>query len=185
MLLQVGLPPDRIVAAHVDETGRAGELPRALAMRLALAKAKAVAGGFPGAVVLAADTVVARGRRVLAKPANEDEARQCLQRLSGATHRVHGGVAVIAADGRDRCRLVTTMVTFKRLDRDEIAGYLASGEWRDRAGGYAIQGRAAAFVRRLNGSYSNVVGLPLFETVALLKGLGLQPEPAWTAGDDA
>jgi septum formation protein len=171
------LAPDHVTPAHIDETPKRGELPRALALRLALAKARAVAQLHPGAIVLGADTVVARGRRVLPKPENAVAARVCLDALSGYRHRVLGAVAVIDPRGREVCRLVTTAVHFKRLSHAEIEGYLRCGEWRDRAGGYAIQGRAAAFVRQLVGSYSNVVGLPLFETVTLLDGLGLRPAP--------
>ena len=123
--------------------------------------------------MLGADTVVARGRRILPKPADADEARRCLALLSGARHRVYGGIALIVPERAPiRERLVITVVAFKRLSRDEIDHYLDSGEWRGKAGGYAIQGRAAAFVRQIIGSYSNVVGLPLFETNALLEGVG-------------
>jgi septum formation protein len=145
-----------------------------------------VAEVVPDALVLGADTVVARGRRILPEPADEDEARRCLALLSGARHRVHGGVAVVAPGARIAARVVTTIVTFKRLSGDEVDRYLAGGEWRGKAGGYAIQGRAAAFVRRIIGSYSNVVGLPLFETCALLQGLGHRcPAPSGTAADNA
>jgi septum formation protein len=123
--------------------------------------------------VLGADTVVACGRRILPKAENEAEARRCLALLSGRRHRVHGGVCLIRPDGKAAARTVTTMVAFKRLAGAEIESYIACGEWRGKAGGYAIQGRAALFVRALNGSYSNVVGLPLFETGALLAGVGI------------
>jgi septum formation protein len=186
LLGQVGLPPDFTVPADVDETPLKGELPRSLAHRLACAKARVVAEVVPDALVLGADTVVARGRRILPEPADEDEARRCLALLSGARHRVHGGVAVVAPGARIAARVVTTIVTFKRLSGDEVDRYLAGGEWRGKAGGYAIQGRAAAFVRRIIGSYSNVVGLPLFETCALLQGLGHRcPAPSGTAADNA
>lgn len=145
------------------------ELPRHYAMRMARAKLAAVAGRHRGAIVLAADSVVACGRRILPKAESEREARACLALLSGRRHRVVGGVAVIGAEGATRTRLVETAVRFKRLDTAEIEDYLACGEWRGKAGGYAIQGRAARFVSFLSGSYSNVVGLPLFETVTLLK----------------
>jgi septum formation protein len=147
-------------------------LPAGLARRLAREKALAAAARHPRAFVLAADTVVACGRRILPKPQDEGEARACLRMLSGRRHRVFGGLAVADPDGRVRDRLVTTVVAFKRLAPGEIDAYLASGEWRGKAGGYAIQGRAAAFVKYLNGSYSNVVGLPLYEAVALLRGIG-------------
>ena len=172
LLRQIGIEPDAVEIAEIDELPRKNELPRQLAERLAAAKAAAVAARCPGAFVLAADTVVACGRRVLAKAAGEADARRCLELMSGRCHRVRTAVRVIDPAGRQSARLVTTSVTFKRLSETEIAGYLAAGEWRGKAGGYAIQGRAAAFVRRINGSYSNVVGLPLFETAAMLGGLG-------------
>ena len=173
LLRQVGIAPDAVRAADIDESPLRDERPEALARRLALAKARAVADTMPEpAFVLAADTVVARGRRILPKPADAAVARCCLDLLSGARHRVLGGVAVIDPAGRTRGRLVTTAVIFKRLSAAEIDAYITGGEWQGKAGGYAIQGHADAFVRRLNGSYSNVVGLPLFETLALLHGLG-------------
>ena len=180
LLQQVDRAPQRVTPAHINEAPRAGELPRALAARLACEKALAVSLQCPGCFVLGADTVVARGRRVLPKPADADEARRCLAILSGARHRVYGGVSLIAPDGRCAQRVVTTIVIMKRLTKVEIDTYLDSCEWHDKAGGYAIQGRAAAFVRAIIGSYSNVVGLPLFETCALLDGLGsaLQAESA-------
>lgn len=182
LLTQVGLAPSAVVAADVDETPETGEQPRQLARRLALAKASVVAGRFPDCIVLGADTVVARGRRILPKPADIDEARRCLTLLSGARHRVFGGVAVVAPGGTVVVRVVVTAVVFKRLDGGEIGRYLAAGEWQDKAGGYAIQGRAAEFVREISGSYTNIVGLPLFETCGLLRGLGVacsvSPEPS-------
>jgi len=125
--------------------------------------------------VLGADTVVARGRRILPKPASADEAEACLRRLSGGRHRVYGGLCVIAPDGRRSERLVTTIVKFRRLGDADIRDYISSGEWQGKAGGYAIQGRAAAFVPWINGSYANVVGLPVCEAVASLRGLGYVP----------
>ncbi|WP_316978255.1 Maf family protein [Shumkonia mesophila] len=178
LLTQVGLAPDRIVPAEIDERPRPRELPRDVARRLAEAKAGAIASQFPGAFVLGADTVVACGRRVLPKAEEEGEARACLALLSGRRHRVMGGVALIDPTGRLVSRLVVTAVTFKRLEPAEVDRYLASGEWRGKAGGYAIQGLAALYVRQIVGSYSNVVGLPLFETAALLKGLGYAPRSA-------
>lgn len=169
LLRQVGYEPATIDPADIDETPRAGELPRAYALRMAEAKLAVVTERHAGALVLAADSVVVCGRRILPKTEQEAEARDCLARLSGRRHRVLGGVAVAGPDGRVRTRLVETIVHFKRLEAAEIEVYLASGEWQGKAGGYAIQGRAAAFVAFLSGSYSNVVGLPLFETVALLK----------------
>ncbi|TQF78591.1 septum formation protein Maf [Elioraea sp. Yellowstone] len=179
LLAQIGLVPDVIAPSGIDETPRPRELPAALARRLARAKAEAVAAAHPGALVLAADSVVAAGRRVLPKAETEAEARACLALLSGRRHRVHAGICAVAPDGRRAERLVTTVVAFRRLSEAEIAGYLATGEWHGKAGGYAIQGRAALFVRFLAGSYSAVVGLPLAETAALLAGLGY-PVP-WVA----
>ncbi|CAA7623803.1 conserved hypothetical protein [Magnetospirillum sp. LM-5] len=173
LLCQIGLIPGTVDPADLDETPLKGELPLPHAQRLAGAKAALVAARHPGRFILAADTVVACGRRILPKAEDERTARRCLDLLSGRRHRVQGGLALLGPDGTLRARVVTTIVTFKRLDRAEIDAYLASGEWHGKAGGYAIQGRAAAFVRALSGSYSNVVGLPLFETAQLLKGAGL------------
>lgn len=175
LLAQIGLDPAAVVPAAVNEAPRADETPAAHALRLAEEKARAVAAREAGAFVLGADTVVACGRRILGKPATEDEARRCLALLSGRRHRVHGGIAVATPAGKLVTRRVETAVLFKRLTRDEIEGYIASNEWRDKAGGYAIQGRAARFVRGIVGSYSNIVGLPLYETVALLAGQGYAP----------
>ena len=169
LLRQVGLEPAEIDPADIDESPGAGELPRAYAVRMARAKLAAVACRHRGAIVLAADSVVACGRRILPKAETEAEARACLALLSGRRHRVLGGLAVGRPDGTVRTRLVETVVRFKRLEAAEIDDYLQSGEWRGKAGGYAIQGRAARFVAFISGSYSNVVGLPLFETVGLLK----------------
>ena len=169
LLRQVGLEPAEIDPADIDETPAARELPRAYALRMATSKLAAVAPRHPAAVVLAADSVVVCSRRILPKAETEAEARACLGRLSGRRHRVLGAVAVGFPDGTVRTRLVETVVRFKRLEAAEIDDYLHSGEWRGKAGGYAIQGRAARFVDFISGSYSNVVGLPLFETVKLLK----------------
>jgi septum formation protein len=172
LLAQIGIVPDAVEPADLDETPLPGELPGPHAARLAHDKAEAVAVRHPGAWVLGADTVVACGRRILPKPEEAAEARRCLLRLSGRGHRVYGGVCIVGPSGAVRRRLVQTVVRFKRLEEAEIERYLASGEWRGKAGGYAIQGQAAAFVRSVNGSYSNVVGLPLFEVSQLLNGLG-------------
>lgn len=172
LLAQIGVIPDAILAAELDETPLKGELPIQLAKRLARAKAESVAARQNGDFVLAADTVVACGRRILPKTEAASEAESCLKLLSGRRHRVLSGVCLIAPDGRISERVVSTHVTFRRLDRSEIAHYLALGEWRGKAGGYAIQGFAAVFVRVLSGSYSNVVGLPLQETYGMLRGLG-------------
>lgn len=172
LLAQIGLPPDQVSAADIDETPLKGETPRRCALRLAGAKAGAVAQAHPGAFVLAADTVVAAGRRILPKAESVDEVRDCLRLLSGRSHRVYTAVAVIAPGGRRAERLVETRVTFKRLGEDELAAYLASGEGLGKAGGYAIQGRAGGFVLGLQGSHPAVVGLPLYESLCLLRGLG-------------
>jgi septum formation protein len=172
LLAQIGVTPDAIDAADIDETPRKGELPAPHAQRLARAKAETVAARHPGAYVLAADTVVACGRRILPKAESEQEARRCLDLLSGRRHRVLGGVCLIAPDGKRAEKLVTTQVAFARLDAAEIEAYIAGGEWHGKAGGYAIQGKAAVFVRWLGGSYSNVVGLPLQECWGMLRGLG-------------
>jgi septum formation protein len=172
LLRQIGIEPDGVVPADIDEAPLRGEMPRVLAGRLACAKAAAVAGFARGSLVIGADTVVACGRRVLPKAEDEPSARRCLEQLSGRRHRVYGGICIVGGEGRVVSRVVTTIVQFKRLERQEIDTYIAHGEWRGKAGGYAIQGCAATFVRRLSGSHSNVVGLPLFETAALLRGLG-------------
>ena len=177
LLRQVGVIPDRIEAPVVDETPSARELPRAHALRLAAAKADDVAARSPAAFVLAADTVVGCGRRILGKASDIATAERYLRLLSGRRHRVYTGIAVTAPDGRRASRVVMTMVLFKRLDARELEAYLASEEWRGKAGGYAIQGRAEAFVSAINGSYSNVVGLPLAATLDLLRGLGWRVEP--------
>lgn len=169
LLAQIGVEPDIVDAADIDEAVLAGEVPRRHAERLAEEKARTVAARHPEAWVLAADTVVACGRRILPKAEDEATARRCLELLSGRRHQVYGGVCLAAPDGAMRRRLVRTAVGFKRLDREEIRDYLACGEWRGKAGGYAIQGRAASFVSAISGSYTNVVGLPLFETANLLK----------------
>ena len=175
LLNQIGFAPDRVVPAEIDETPMAAERPEAVALRLSREKARSVAARHQKSVILAADTVVACGRRILPKPQTESEAKNCLSLLSGRRHRVFGGVTVIGPDGTERSRTVRSVVSFKRLGRDEVSGYLASEEWRDKAGGYAIQGRAARFVRFMSGSYSNIVGLPLFESANLLAAAGLTP----------
>ena len=171
LLARIGVVPDAVVPTDTDEMPRKGEAPRRLAARLAAAKA-AVAVAPPDALVLAADTVVGLGRRVLPEAVTEDEARRCLQMLSGRRHQVATGVALRLPDGRLRQRLVLTAVAFQRLTAPQIEEYVAGGEWRGKAGGYAIQGRAECFVRFLSGSHSSVVGLPLFETAQLLRGVG-------------
>lgn len=170
LLAQVGIVPDEIVPADIDETPQRREEPGPLAKRLSLGKAEAIAPAHAEAWVLAADTVVGIGRRILGKPETADDARQFLSMLSGRRHRVYGGVSVIAPGGRVSRKLVATTVSFKRLEAAEIDFYIDSGEWQGKAGAYAIQGHAGAFVRSLNGSYFNVVGLPLYETLSLLRG---------------
>jgi septum formation protein len=172
LLARIGVVPDRVLPTETDETPRRAEQPRRLAARLAEAKADAAAAEAPGALVLAADTVVGVGRRILPKAETEAEARRCLELLSGRRHRVFTAVVLAQPGGRRSRRLVESLVAFQRLTGAQIEDYVASGEWRGKAGGYAIQGRAEAFVRFLGGSHSNVVGLPLFETAQLLRGVG-------------
>jgi septum formation protein len=172
LLRQVAIEPDRVAPADLDEAPRARETPRQLALRLAEGKAQVVAAREPGAYVLAADTVVALGRRVFGKPESEGEARRMIERLSGRFHRVLTAVAVAAPDGRMASRLSESRLAFKRLTPAELDALIECGEWRGVAGGYRIQGRAAAAIHTLQGSYSGVVGLPLYETLSLLGGLG-------------
>ena len=172
LLARIGVVPDAVDPADIEESVAAGEVPRLHAARLAAEKAAAVAMRHPDAIVLAADTVVAVGRRILPKTDDEAATRICLSLLSGRRHRVLTAVTVIA-DGKARHRLSTTIVTFKPLSTREIDAYIDNGEWGGKAGGYAIQGHAEAFVRFLSGSHSGVVGLPLFETRALLMSAGL------------
>ena len=170
LLARLGIVPDAVVPAEIDETPRKGELPAPYAERMAAEKALAV--GEAGSLVLAADTVVAAGRRILPKAESEEEARAALTLLSGRRHRVLSAVTLVDAEGRARHRLSASIVLFKRLSADELDAYIASGEWRGKAGGYAIQGRAEALVRSLSGSHSGVMGLPLYETRALLRAAG-------------
>lgn len=172
LLNQIGIVPDLVVPADICEDPRKNELPRQLALRLALAKADHIAHTHPQEFILAADTVVACGRRSLAKAETEKEARNFLQMLSGRSHRVYGGICVIAPGGQKASRVVLTTVHFKTLSKSEIQQYIETGEWQGKAGAYAIQGLASVFVKRINGSYPNVVGLPLYETSSLLTGLG-------------
>ncbi len=185
LLQQIGIEPDELVPADLDETPNRSELPRRLAARLAAEKARAAAKivakrpEIAGAYVIAADTVVALGRRILPKCELMEEAGTCLRLLSGRSHRVYSGVTLITPKGAERHRLVETRVRFKRLSGDEIEAYLASGEWRGKAGGYAVQGLAGSFVVKLIGSYTNVVGLPLYETMSLLSGEGYPAHLFW------
>lgn len=185
LLAQAGLEPDALLPADIDETPERSELPRRLALRLAQQKLAAAdarrkaAGQHDGAYLIAADTVVGVGRRILPKPELSEEAEDCLHLLSGRAHRVFTGVALMTPKGGVRTRLVETRVRFKRLSGDEISAYLASREWHGKAGGYAIQGLAGSFVVKLVGSYTNVVGLPLTETVALLAGERFPVHQRW------
>ena len=182
LLAQVGIVPAEILPAEIDETPEDREQPGPLAKRLARAKGAAVAATVSDAWVLSADTVVGVGRRILGKPESERDAEKFLSMLSGRRHRVFGGVALTAPDGRVSTRLVVTSVSFKRLETAEIDAYLAGGEWQGKAGGYAIQGSAGAFVKGINGSYFNVVGLPLYETLSLLRGSGFKFDPPTSSG---
>ncbi len=172
LLRQIGIEPDRVTPCDIDETAQPDETPRLLVLRLAREKALAGAVAAPNAFVIGADTVVALGRRIFGKPRDEADARRMLELLSGRAHRVLTGVAVCAPDGRIAARLSETRLRWKRLDAPELEGFLASGEWAGAAGAYQIQHRAGAFVMDLSGSYSGVVGLPLYETLGLLRGLG-------------
>ena len=185
LINQAGIEPDALRPTDIDETPKKGELPRACANRLARAKAEAalelitIDEELKGAYILSADTVVAVGRRILPKADLLDEAAQCLRLLSGRNHRVHTAVCLVTPSGSFRQRLVETKVRFKRLNDEDIEAYLASGEWRGKAGAYAAQGIAGSFIVKLVGSYSNVVGLPLYETTALLLGEGYPIRFGW------
>ena len=185
LINQAGIEPDALRPANIDEMPKRGELPRASANRLARAKAEAVLAvlredpDLQGAYILAADTVVAVGRRILPKAELLDEAAQCLRLLSGRNHRVHTAICLVTPKEGFRQRLVETRVRFKRLAADDIEAYLASGEWRGKAGGYAAQGLAGAFIVKIVGSYSSVVGLPLYETTTMLAGEGYPVHFGW------
>ena len=175
LLEQIGIVPEKIIAADIDETPLRGEPPRDYALRLAKMKAAAIAERHEGRLVLGADTVVACGRRILPKAEDEMTASECLVLISGRAHRVYSGVALCTTDGTPATRIVETRVKVRRLDSSAIDEYLASDEWRGKAGGYAIQGLFAKHVIAITGSYSNVVGLPLYETANLLAGAGYRP----------
>src|SRR5690349_24763257 len=185
LINQAGIEPDALRPADVDETPKRGELPRACANRLARAKAEAalelicIDDEFKGSYILAADTIVAVGRRILPKAELLDEATQCLRLLSGRNHRVHTAVCLVTPKETFRQRYVETRVRFKRLSEQDIEAYLASGEWRGKAGGYAAQGIAGTFIVKIVGSYSNVVGLPLYEVTTLLSGEGYPVRFGW------
>lgn len=187
LLQQAGIEPDQLFPANIDEAPQRMEHPRSLAKRLSRQKAEKAATSLAlvesanGAYILSADTVVAVGRRILPKAELLDEANSCLQLLSGRAHYVYTGICLVTPSGKIRQKLVETKVRFKRLSRDEIDAYLATGEWRGKAGGYAIQGLAGTFAVKLVGSYSNVVGLPLYETISLLTGEGFNVRAKWAA----
>lgn len=172
LLARLGIVPDRVLPADIDETPLKDEVPRALAIRLARAKAEASAALAPDALVLAADTVVGLGRRIIGKPADRAEAKRFIEALSGRRHRVMTGVCLRRPDGKRTERLVTSILAFQRLTPGQVEAHLDSGEWQGVAGGYQIQKRAESWVQFLSGSHSNVVGLPLFETAQLLRGVG-------------
>jgi len=173
LLAQIGVTPDSVHPADINEDPIPGELPKAHALRLAIEKGQAVQPLHPGQIILSSDTVVGVGRRILPKTEDRDTAEQCLRLMSGRAHRVFTGVAVIDADRVLRHRVSETRLKMKRLSETEIQDYLDSGEWDGKAGGYGIQGRAGTFISHLSGSYTGVVGLPVFETQALLKASGL------------
>lgn len=176
LLAQIGITPDAVRPADIDETPGADELPRLHALRLAAEKAKAI--DAPADYVLAADTVVGVGRRILPKTETADEAERCLRLMSGRSHRVFTGVSLIGPGGKQSSKVIETRVKMKRLTDAEIEGYIATDEWRGKAGGYAIQGYAEVFIISIIGSFSSVVGLPLYETKNLLTGMGYAPEKA-------
>lgn len=185
LIEQVGITPDLLNPVDVDETPGKREAPRSLSLRLAREKAQAARGAAlvrnlgDNTFILAADTVVSLGRRVVDKPESAEEAREALLMLSGRSHRVFTSIALISPDGREKSKVVDTKVRFKRLSREDIDAYLLSDEWRGKAGGYAIQGKAAAFVRYLSGSHSCVVGLPVFETLQMLQAAGYPVYKHW------
>ena len=188
LLAQAGITPDKLMPMDLDETPRRAEHPRSLARRLAQDKAEAAFQvvrtdpALAGSFILAADTVVAVGRRILGKPEYLEEASSSLHLLSGRSHWVYTGICVITPQSTTRIKVVETKVRFKRLSGVELKSYLASGEWRGKAGGYGIQGFAGTFIQKLSGSYSAVVGLPLFETVQLLTGEGYEFHEKWQEG---
>ena len=176
LLSQVGIKPDAVIPADIDETLLKGELPHKFAARLSQEKCAKIAAQNPGAFVIAADTVVACGRRVLDKPTDEADARRILRALSGRRHKVYGGICVASPDGKMKSRLCETVVSFRRLSEADIAAYINGKDWERKAGGYAIQGMAATFVKFLSGSYTNVIGLSLYDTVQLLNSLGYKKD---------
>ncbi len=172
LLEQIGIKPDGVIPADIDETPLASELPKDHALRLSQGKAEKIAAKHKSRFILAADTVVACGRRILPKTENENDAKDCLKLLSGRRHHVYGGICVITPDGKTITRVCDTVVKFKTLTDQDIREYLKSGQWNGVAGGYAIQGLAASYISFLQGSYSNVVGLSLYDTMQILRGNG-------------
>lgn len=188
LLAQAGITPDKLLPMDLDETPKRAEHPRSLARRLAQEKAEAAFQhvrsdpAWAGSYILAADTVVAVGRRILGKPEYVEEASSALHLLSGRSHWVYTGICLITPQSTTRLKVVETKVRFKRLSGIELKSYLASGEWRGKAGGYGIQGFAGTFIQKLSGSYTGVVGLPLAETVQLLNGEGYEFHDKWQEG---
>jgi septum formation protein len=178
LLARIGITADAIIPADIDETPHKAELPRVYARRMAAEKAAVIASQHPDDAVLSGDTVVAAGRRILPKAESEADARHCLELLSGRRHMVLSAVTLMLPDGRALHRLSESTVTFKRLHADELEAYIAGGEWQGKAGGYAIQGSAEALIRSMAGSYSGIMGLPLYETRSMLLSAGLLPHPA-------
>jgi septum formation protein len=172
LLKDIGIVPDKVIAADIDETPKSKELPRVLAARLARQKMHIVAAQEPEGFILAADTVVACGRRILPKAENAEQVRECLALLSGRRHHVYTAVALRAANGKIIERIADSTVAFRILSPSDIGDYVKSGEGVGKAGGYAIQGRAAAHIRFISGSYSNIVGLPLYDVAQMLRGCG-------------
>ncbi len=174
LLKQIGIVPDKIVPADIDESLKKGETPEAYVARLSREKAEKIASEHPASFIIAADTTVALGRRILGKAEHTEEEKKFLQALSGRRHHVITGVTVISPEGKKKTKTVSSIIKFKRLSAADISTYIDSGEWQGKAGGYAIQGKAARLIPFISGSYSNIVGLPLFETLTLLEGLGYE-----------
>ncbi len=172
LLKQIGITPSQVLPADIDETEQPKELPKDLALRLSAQKALKIREAETDSYILAADTVVACGRRILPKGETEQDAYDCLKMLGGRRHKIYGGISVIAPSGVQVSKCIQTMVHFKSLSDAEIGEYVKSGEWKGKAGAYAIQGLASVFVKKINGSYSNIVGLSCYDTLAMLKGLG-------------
>jgi septum formation protein len=176
LLAQIGIVPDAVLPADIDETPLKGELPKALCVRLARGKAEKIAAENPGAFVIGADSVVACGRRDFGKAENDDEARKILSILSGRRHKVWGGICVIAPNGKILTRVCETTVSFRRLSAEEMETYIKGRDWEGKAGAYGIQGPAAAFVKFISGSYSNIMGLSLYDIAAMLKSAGYKKD---------